>query len=197
MAVRVPLLRSQTCLLRRAQRDPDAFADFYDTDARRVLTFFARRVFDAEVALDLTSETFAAALENRMQFRGRTSEEEQGWIFAIARSQLTRFFRRGDVEREAVQRLAMQVPELTTAEVERIEELAGLADAAPQIQHALNDLPADQRQAVQLRVLDEMSYEEIATVVAVSQQVIRQRVSRGLRTLAIQLADLDEIEGAA
>ena len=142
MAVRAPFLRRQTCLLLAAQRDPDAFAAFYDAYARRVLAFFARRVFDAEVALDLTSETFAVALEQRRQFRGRSTEEEQGWLFAIARSQLTRFYRRGQVEHDAVRRLSMQVPELSTSEIERIEAMAGLADAVPHINEALQEAAA-------------------------------------------------------
>jgi hypothetical protein len=33
---------------------------------------------------------------------GTSAEEEQGWLFAIARSQLTHFFRRGEVERAAI-----------------------------------------------------------------------------------------------
>src|SRR3954470_15333966 len=95
----------QSCALARARTDADAFAAFYASYATRVLVFFARRVFDAEVALDLTSETFAEALQRRGQFRGRLQEEEQAWLFAIARTQLSRYWRRGRVERAALRRL--------------------------------------------------------------------------------------------
>ena len=44
-------------------------------------------------------------------------------------------------------------------------------------------LPADQREAVRSRVLDERPYEEIARTLQTSPLVIRQRVSRGLRSL--------------
>jgi len=197
MAVRVPFRRGQTCLLRAAQLDVDAFADFYDAYARRVLTYFARRVFDAETALDLTSETFAVALERRRQFRGRTEEEEQGWLFAIAHSQLAHLFRRGAVERTALRKLAVEVPSLSDEEIERIEILAGLHDLAPRIQEALHHLPAEQHEAVELRVIEELSYAEIASVLGVTQPVVRQRVSRGLRALAIRLGGVEAVEGAA
>ena len=39
----------------------DDFVGFYRAYSERILRFFARRVYDAQVALDLTSETFAAA----------------------------------------------------------------------------------------------------------------------------------------
>jgi DNA-directed RNA polymerase specialized sigma24 family protein len=45
--------------LRRSGRDPEAVVVFYDRHTERLLTYFAKRVFDAEVALDLTAETFA------------------------------------------------------------------------------------------------------------------------------------------
>ena len=40
----------QSCPLARARTDADAFAAFYASYATRVLVFFARRVFDADVA---------------------------------------------------------------------------------------------------------------------------------------------------
>ena len=80
--------RSHGPALVRASRDPDAFAEFYEQYAERVLIFMTRRVFDVELAFDLTSETFALALERSEQFRGSTAEEEQGWLFAIARNLL-------------------------------------------------------------------------------------------------------------
>jgi RNA polymerase sigma-70 factor, ECF subfamily len=192
----VPLRRlvsrvAQPCALARSRTDPDAFAAFYDGYAGRVLVFFARRVLDAEVALDLTSETFAQALQNRGQFRGRLEEEEQAWLFAIARTQLTRYWRRGRVEREALRRYAVDVPPLTDAEIERVERLAGLRDLTPHLLETIAALPPDQRQAVELRVVDELDYAQVAERMAVSEQVARARVSRGLRAMARELAPLE------
>lgn len=182
-------LRPRTrCLLRRAQTDADAFADFYDAYARRVLVYLTRRVGNAETAFDLMSETFAKALEHRATFRGTTPEEEQGWLFAIARGELSHFWRRGAVERAALTRLDIEVPSLTSAEIERIEELAALEDLRPRLAEALTTLPADQRDAVGLRVVDELGYPAIAARLGVTEDVVRARVSRGLRALRGELA---------
>jgi RNA polymerase sigma-70 factor (ECF subfamily) len=189
---RPPFHRRQ-CLLRRAQLDPDAFAAFYDAYSRRVLVFFARRVGHAETAIDLMSETFAKALEHRTQFRGRTPQEEQGWLFAIARSELSHFWRRGAVERSAVARLGLSVPVLSPTDLERIEELAGLEEVGTQLLAAMRSLPSDQRTAVKLRVVDEMAYRELAETLGVSELVVRARVSRGLRALARDMAGPDTL----
>ncbi len=102
MIVLAAMSFDRSCLLCRAKGDPDAFADFYDAYVERVLVFLARRLLDGETALDLTSETFAKALQKRHQFRGRSAEQEQAWLFAIARSELSHFWRRGAVERTAL-----------------------------------------------------------------------------------------------
>jgi RNA polymerase sigma-70 factor (ECF subfamily) len=185
-AVFVTALRlvSSTSLLREAESNPDAFAAFYDAYGQQVLIFLARRLLDAETALDLMSETFAKALERRRQFRGSTAEEEQAWLFAIARSELSHFWRRGRVEREALQRINVEVPALAERDLERIEELAGVAAVAAGLRDALAGLPEEQRAAVELRVIEELGYEDLARRLEISQQTARARVSRGLRRLA-------------
>jgi RNA polymerase sigma-70 factor (ECF subfamily) len=193
MIVVAALRLVQSSLLRKAHADPDAFAEFYDAYAHQVLVFIARRVLDAEVALDLMSETFAKALERRRQFRGHTAEEEQAWLFAIARSELSHYWRRGRVEREALQRVLVDVPPLTDRDLERIEELAGVAGIAAELREALADLPDDQRRAVELRVVEDLGYEDLARVLDVTQQTARARVSRGLRGLAKALRSADAL----
>ncbi len=189
MAGRPPHFRRRQCLLRRAQRDPDAFAEFYDAYARRVLQFFTWRVMDGEVSFDLMSETFAKALERRSQFRGQTAEEEQGWLFAIARGELSHYWRRGAVHRAALGRLGVPVPSLSNEEIDRIEELAVLDQQRPRIAAALGALPDDQRRAVEMRVVEEAGYPEIASSMGITEDAVRARVSRGLRALRTELGD--------
>ncbi|MDA0174155.1 RNA polymerase sigma factor [Solirubrobacter taibaiensis] len=176
-------------LLVRAQEDPRAYAAFYDAYSDRILAFLARRVFDPEVAVDLMSETFAKVLERRMQFRGESAAEEQGWLFAIARTELSHYWRSGRVERAALERFAVNVPELDGDEFERIEALAGLNSLDGPLLDAVAALPPDQRRAIELRIVEDLAYEEMAAVLAVSEQVARARVSRALRALARMLRD--------
>ena len=52
--------RSDGELLVATASDPEAFGLFYRRHVRGMLSFFRRRVGSAELALDLTAETFAA-----------------------------------------------------------------------------------------------------------------------------------------
>ena len=48
---------------------PDGFAVFYRRHVEAILRYHARWARDAEIAADLTAETFAAALEAKHRFR--------------------------------------------------------------------------------------------------------------------------------
>ncbi len=188
MTPRLLRRRGQPALV-RAGEDADAFAEFYDLYAERVVVFYLRRVLDPELAFDLMSEVFAAAWQHRRQFRGRTVEEEQGWLFAIARNELAAYWRRGRLERAALLRLDIPRPALEDSEIERLSELAEAAYRAPALRAAMRELPEEQRRAVELRVVAEQTYAEIAQELDVSQVVARARVSRGLRALSFLLRD--------
>lgn len=181
--------RKSPCLLVASVQDPSAFQDFYRAYVDGVVAYFTRRTFDAELALDLTGETFALALERRAQFRGRLPQEEQGWLFAIARSQLYRYYRSGEVERAALQRVGLDAPHATSADLEYVERLIDRPALHAAVREALASLTTDQAFAVCQRVLEERSYAEMAIELGVSEQVVRARVSRGLKQLGEKLGD--------
>jgi len=169
--------------------DADAVADLYDVLSERVLVFFARRTYDGEVALDLTAETFARALEHRARFRGRTQHEATAWVWGIARNVLGDFFKRGRAERRALRRLGLEPPAVTDVEIERIEQLAGLDELRGAVAVALAGLAVEQREALRLRIVDELDYPAVARRLRISEATARARVSRGLRRLAAALEE--------
>lgn len=170
--------------LRRSVRDADAFLPLYRTHAEPLLIFVIRRVYEVEVAWDLTAETFARAYRKRGSFRGKTDLEAAGWLYAIAQRQIARYFRRGAAEKRMVERMKMQVPEPDSEEIARIVELAGIEHLRTTVRTELERLSAPQRDALELRVVGELPYDEVAQRLGISPQAARARVARGLKTLA-------------
>lgn len=173
-----------------------AFIDLYRRSADAVLIFFTRRTFDAETALDLTAETFAQAWGAWPRVRLESQEEIQGWLFTIARRQLARYLRRGQVERRALDRFGFSTRELPDDEIAEIERAAELEELRGAIGAQLGKLTLDQRLAVQLRVVDELSYSEVARRLGTTEPTARSRVSRGLRVLAAALEPVVSAEGS-
>jgi RNA polymerase sigma factor (sigma-70 family) len=163
--------------------DPSEFRRVYQAFAEPVLLFLTRRTHDPEVALDLAAETFAEAYISGRRFRGRDDRDLAAWLFAIARHQLAHYLRRGHAEARAVRRLGIRVPALSVDDLDQIHDRAGLRTLQPMIADALAQLSSEQRDAVELRVVRELSYPEIAQRLNITEQTARARVSRGLRAL--------------
>jgi RNA polymerase sigma factor (sigma-70 family) len=170
-----PEPRSDEDLL--SARDGASFELFYRRYAERMLGYFVRRTRDAELAADLTAETFAAALAGRRRYRPAAGGAS-AWLYGIASKKLVDAQRRGYAERRAQRRLGMERIELTDEDIARIESLAGLEAG-----ELIEVLVPDQRVAVQAHVVDGREYAEIAHDLNVSEAVVRKRVSRGLAAL--------------
>ena len=162
--------------------DPASFEAFYMRHVDGVLAFFARRTRDAELAADLTAETFGAALLGRRRFR-RQAGAASAWLFGIAMNKLADAQRRGYAERSACRRLGMERLELSDEDLARIDALGEDSPA-----NALVELLADdQRRAIRAHVIEEESYADIAEREQVSEAVVRKRVSRGLAAVRARM----------
>jgi RNA polymerase sigma factor (sigma-70 family) len=172
--------------------DAGEFDSFYRLESEALLVFFARRTFDAETALDLMAETFAHAYLGWHGLRGDSHEERQAWLYTIARRRLSRYLLRGRVERRALRRLGIQTPVAHEDDLALIEQRAGLAQLRAALSGELVRLSAPQRRALDLRIVQERSYAEVASDLGISELAARARVSRGLRALGraldVQLA---------
>jgi RNA polymerase sigma-70 factor (ECF subfamily) len=111
------------------------------------------------------------------------------WLYGIARHQLGRFFRTGSIDAAARKRIGLPREELPADDYERIEELVDLAPIREALVEALGTLAEEQRDALRLRVIDGLSYSDVARRLGVAEAAARQRVSRGLRRIAIILQE--------
>lgn len=171
---------------------PDDYTRLYRRHAQPLLLHFQRRVHDAELAAELLADTFEAAISAGESFRGSSDRELSGWLWTIARNTLADHFRREEGERTRSRRMGRVRPALTDREIERIEELAGIAGLREAVAQQLAELSAEQRDAVRMRVLEEMPYEEIARSMGTNAETARARVSRGLRALNVALVEEHE-----
>ncbi|MEV4421608.1 RNA polymerase sigma factor [Patulibacter sp. NPDC049589] len=163
-------------------RDLDIDA-LYARHRRELLRWFARRTADAESALDLLAETFAQAIAARRGCRARTDEARAAWLWGIAHRQLARYLRRGYAEQRAIRRLGLERPPVDEPVLAAIEREAGLDDLRSRLADALETLGPNVRQAVELRVVDELPYPDVARHLRISEPAARARVSRGLNAL--------------
>lgn len=171
--------RTDAELLRASGRDPEAFAELYRRHAGAVYGWLHRR--QPWTASDLTAETFARAWLHRRRFRDRRDGSALPWLLRIAGNLLADAVQRDRTETRARERLGLPTELATDREAERVEaRLSPNRDVAD----ALSALPSHQREALELRVVHELPYEEVAARQSIRVTAARLRVSRALRQLS-------------
>jgi RNA polymerase sigma factor (sigma-70 family) len=167
-------MKTDADLIRASKRDARPFRELYDRYAERIDSYHRRRSGSADAALDLTAETFARAWERRGAFRDEAGGSAGPWLFAIARNVLLESVRRGRIERASSERLRLERE--PSGVVPEEQWLDGLDEA-------LGSLPEAQRSAVELRVLGDLEYDQLADALETTPLAARVRVSRGLAAL--------------
>jgi RNA polymerase sigma factor (sigma-70 family) len=167
-------------LLRRARRDPDAFVEVCRRHSNALGGWLQAELRDDGIARELLAETLSEAWFARTRFRDPGDGNARPWLFGIARNLVRRLYRDRAIERRARLRLRLPVPDDDAGDaLERI--------AAAQQLGSLDALPHEQRQALELRVVDDLDYAEIADRLDLTQEGARTRVFRALGTLRTQI----------
>lgn len=176
-------VRTDAELLRAARTDAPAFRALYDRYVERIHRFHLGRTRDREAALDLTAETFAEAWISRGRFRDLAGGSAGPWLYAIARHVIVASVRKHRLEQSACERLGVLVgvdrgeaalPEPSEVWLEGLDE-------------ALDELAPEARVAIRLRVVDDLSYDEVAETIGTTPGAARVRVHRGLTALRDRL----------
>lgn len=178
-------------LIRRARDDRAAFGEVYDLYFRRVYVFCASRGTSREEAEDLTAQTFERALTaiGQYQERGRPFS---AWLLRIAAHLAA------DRARQAqpltVPPDAVDVEGIAPAQA-RGEDWATRWEQASWLRGHLAALPAEQRQAAQLRYYEEYSFGEIGRRLGRSEGAAKQLLRRALTTLRTRIHEEGRSDG--
>lgn len=174
-------------LLRASRGDPDVFRQLYNRYSERLFRYFSRRTGGEDAALELAAETFSRVWVMRERFEDQHDGSIAPWLFGIARNVLLMSIRRGEIDRRTATRLGV---------LERLEIETPLAvpepDWAEGADELLNTLPLSQRDALRLRIIDELEYDEVAEALGTSRSAARVRVHRGLAALRQRFSNPEE-----
>jgi RNA polymerase sigma factor (sigma-70 family) len=171
-------------LVRRARGgDRPAFETLLRRYSPRVFGLALRHVRDRDEAGDIVQETFVKAWQGLEHFRG--GEEFRGWLFRICVNQAR--------DRLRARRRHPQTPLEDAAELELVASPGAGPDEeleerqlTERLDRALALLGAEHREILLLRAVEEMSYDEMASVLRVPRGTVMSRLARArarLRTL--------------
>lgn len=175
--------RTDTELIRLAQRDAAAFRTLYERHASTMQRWLYAQVEDMATARELLAETWAAAWHGSSRFREEGDQAGTDWLYEIARKLVLRYRRDRSVETKARTRLQMRSVSADDGELEDVPRRLDAQRLSPGVREAFEELTFEQQQAIGCRVFDELTYEEMANGLGISETTARARVLRGLEML--------------
>jgi RNA polymerase sigma-70 factor, ECF subfamily len=158
--------------------DARAFEEVYSRHSEMVYNLALRLADEPETAADLSQEIFLRVFKHLASFAGRSSLKT--WIYRIAlnhcrgrlagrrRWSFLRLFEEGEVTSEPLPDLGRGPAELALA-----------SEDGHRVEEGLRQLPIEFREAVVLRDLEGLSYEEIAEILGIRIGTVRSRIARG------------------
>ena len=166
-------------------------SEVVDREQSRLLRFIRRRVPDARDAEDILQEVFCELVEaNRLLM---PIDHVTGWLFRVARNRITDLFRKKKPESFSSTGVAGEDDELL-----RLEDLLPSPDAGPaalyargvllgELEAAVEELPALQREVFVAHELEGRSFKEMAAGTGVSVNTLLSRKRYAVRHLRKRL----------
>jgi RNA polymerase sigma-70 factor (ECF subfamily) len=156
--------------------DPALVASLYVKHGEELRLFVLGVLRDADLATDVLQATFAKAVEV-----GHTAREEtlKGWLFRVAFHEALALRRKQAVRDKANRRLAVEEGDRTETPL----ELACRWETVAIVRKALDQLPTEQRQVVQMRVYDQKKFITIAEELGLPLGTVLTRMQAGLKKL--------------
>jgi len=169
---------------------------------RRVERLIGRMVRDSDLVQDIAQETFIRAYRALPQFRGESAFYT--WLYRIAVNSAKKAlsdFKRDPLVLESAMAMGEDGEEASRAENqlsdgETPESLLASKEIAMAVNSAIQALSQDLRQAITLREIEGLSYEEIADFMNCPIGTVRSRIFRAREAIALRLRPLlDTREG--
>ena len=149
-----------------------AFEILYKRHSGRVFDYLKKKV-SAETAQDLLQEIFAKLHKSRAKYNPQYPFLP--WLFTISRNSLMDFYKLAETKLAKASSssdvLFQNLPAVAVNAVGGDVDLAQL----------LTSLPPNQRRAIELRYLEDWSFEKIASHMNTSEGNARQLISRGIK----------------
>lgn len=172
------------------QGDQRAFGLLVEKYQRKLMRLLSRMVRDPHEVEDIAQEAFIKAYRALPQFRGDAAFYT--WLYRIAVNTAKNYLATRNRSMPTVSDQAMNdddepderlvATDISTPETELLSKQVAIA-----VNQAVDALPQELRQAITLREIEGMSYEEIADTMACPIGTVRSRIFRAREAIAVKL----------
>ncbi len=172
-------------LVLRARTQAHALGRLYELYYERIFRFCVHRLFNKEIAEDVTSAVFLQVARGIRTFNGRSEQDFRNWLYAIAANQANAYIRKASRRKKLFE----------TAAGSMTASAAGGTDNSPDWPHlytAILKLRAQHQTIVTLRFFENLKYEQLAKILNVKEATVRVTLHRILNELRNHLQSVLE-----
>jgi len=167
-------------LVLKAHTQADALSRLYELYYERIFRFCVHRLFDKEIAEDVTSTVFLEVARGIRTFKGRTVQDFRNWLYAIAANQTNAYIRK-------VSRRKKLLAEATASMTASAGHSTDNSPDWPQLYTAILKLKPQHQTIVTLRFFENLKYEQLAKILNVKEATVRVTLHRILNELRSHL----------
>jgi RNA polymerase sigma-70 factor (ECF subfamily) len=158
--------------------DEGALGECYDQYASFVYGLAVRVVRDAKAAEDLTQDVFLCLWERPELFEPAKGALRT-WLGTLAHRRAVDHVRREEARRRRDETSLSRI-----APAPDVEEMALALVTAERVREALDDLPPEQRTAIELAYFDGKTYREVAVTMGIPEGTAKSRLRLALKRIA-------------
>lgn len=162
------------------------FSDFYEREVDGLFRYVSLRVGRRDEVIDIVQDTFSALWEKMV--RGDTIHTPRALLYASARNKIIDWYRRKKPLSLEQMAEGEEGEELPFDPVDTLAEARMVLSAeAARVLDLIGTLPPQYRDAIYLRLIEEMLPQEIAQVLGITAGTASVRITRGLALLRERL----------
>ncbi|TKJ39288.1 MAG: hypothetical protein CEE38_00650 [Planctomycetes bacterium B3_Pla] len=163
-------------LVLRARTQADALGRLYELYYEQIFRFCVYRLFNKEIAEDVTSTVFLEVARKIRSFRGRTEQDFGNWLYAIAANQANAYIRKTSRRKKLLAKAARLMKAYKNTEEAAEPDW-------PRLYAAILKLKPQHQTIVTLRFFENLQYEQIAQILNVREATLRVTLHRIINKL--------------
>ena len=143
----------------------------------RIYGYFHRMTNNQMLSEDLTQNVFERIIKFRSSYKEKASF--QTWIFRIAKNCLMDHFRsKKKLFEQSLDQSHLEIAHVEDDDVEQIHQVNKV-----NMQRAMSQLKEEHREIILLTRFENLSYKEAATVIGLTENAVKARVFRAIKSL--------------
>jgi len=163
-------------LVLRARSQAEALARLYDIYYQPIFRFCVHRLFNKEIAEDVTSSVFLEVARGIRRFRGKSANDFQSWLYAIAANQANAYIRKTSRRKKLLEQAAASMTAVAAKGNDNSPDFS-------QLYTAILKLKPRHQTIITLRFFENLQYEQIAKILNIKEATLRVSTHRIINEL--------------